>query len=101
MRPANGRLHRQPQLLLEHSGDPGAAGPDGGSPYPLATGLGRADLTALLRRHGARDEDTGTERFLSACLSADRAGAHRLLAGDPGLPARLTGAERGTPERCG
>jgi hypothetical protein len=34
-----------------------------------------ADLTVLLRRHGARDEATGTERFLSACLPADRAAA--------------------------
>jgi ankyrin repeat protein len=83
------------ELLLEHGGDPGAAGPDGRSPYRLATSLGRADLTALLRRHGARDDATSTERFLSACLRADRATAHRLLAGDPGLPARLTEAERG------
>jgi hypothetical protein len=55
----------------------------------------RADLTALLCRHGARDQATPAERLLSACLRADRAGAQRLLAGDPGLLARLTGAERG------
>jgi uncharacterized protein (DUF433 family) len=39
------------------------AGPDGLSPYRLATSLGRADLTALLRRHGTRDDATSTERF--------------------------------------
>jgi ankyrin repeat protein len=85
------------ELLLDR-GDPDGTGPDGRSPYRLATSLGRADLTALLRRHGARDEATSTERFLSACLRADRAEAHRLLAGDPGQPARLTEAERGAIE---
>lgn len=83
------------ELLLSHGGDPDTAGPDGRSPYRLATSLGRADLTALLRRHGARDDATSTERFLSACLRADRAEAQRLLPGDPGLQARLTEAERG------
>ncbi|MGH3284620.1 MAG: ankyrin repeat domain-containing protein [Streptosporangiaceae bacterium] len=83
------------ELLLEHGGDPDAAGPDGRSPYRLATSLGRADLTALLRRHGARDDATGTDRFLSACLRADRPEVQRLLAADPGLPARLTETEHG------
>jgi ankyrin repeat protein len=83
------------ELLLSHGGDPDTAGPDGRSPYRLATSLGRADLTALLRRHGARDDATSVERFLSACLRYDRAGAQRLLAADPGMLARLTEAERG------
>lgn len=86
------------ELLLDRGADPDGAGPDGRSPYRLATSLGRDDLTALLRRHGARDDATGTERFLSACLRADRAEANRLRAGDPGLPARLTEAERSAIE---
>lgn len=82
-------------LLLEHGADPGAAGPDGRSPFRLAVSRGRGDLAALLRRHGARDDATGAERLLSACLHADEAGARRQLARAPGLLARLTDAERG------
>ena len=83
------------ELLLGHGADPEAAGPDGRSPYRLAISQGRADLAAVLRRHGARDDATGAERFLSACLRGDEAAARRLLAGDPGLPGRLTESERG------
>jgi hypothetical protein len=82
------------ELLLDHGADPDAAGPDGRSPYRLATSLGRRDLAALLRRYRARDDATDTERFLSACLHADRARARRQLARDPGLVGRLTQAER-------
>jgi hypothetical protein len=80
------------ELLLRHGADPHAAGPDGRSPYRLAISLGRSDLTALLRRHGVADEATGAERFLSACLRADRAEARRLLAGEPVLADGLADA---------
>jgi ankyrin repeat protein len=83
------------ELLLDHGADPDAPGPDGRSPYRLATSLGRSDLAALLRRYRARDDATGTERFLSACLHADRASAWRQLVGDPGLVGGLTEGERG------
>jgi ankyrin repeat protein len=83
------------ELLLDRGADPDASGPDGRSPYRLATSLGRSDLAGLLRRYRARDDATDTERFLSACLHADRAGARRQLARDPGLVGRLTEAERG------
>ena len=84
------------ELLLDHGAHPDAAGPDGRSPYRLATSLGRSDLAALLRRYRARDDATDTERFLSACLHADRASARRQLTRDPGLVGRLTPAERST-----
>jgi ankyrin repeat protein len=81
------------ELLLDHGADPDAPGPDGRSPYRLALSEGRTDLADLLRRRGAGDDATATDRFLAACLRADRAEAQRLLAADPGLRAWLAGAE--------
>jgi ankyrin repeat protein len=83
------------ELLLDHGADPNTAGPDGLSPHRLAISQGRADLAALLRRRGARDDATDAERFLSACLRGDQAVARRLLADDPELAGRLTDSERG------
>lgn len=88
------------ELLLGHGADPDAAGPDGRSPYRLATTLGRSDLAALLRRHGARDNATSADRFLAACLRADEASARAELARDPGLVRQLTEAEHATIGRA-
>jgi ankyrin repeat protein len=82
-------------LLLGRGADPDAAGPDGRSPYRVAISQGRSDLAAALRRHGARDDATAAERFLSACLRGEQAVARELVAEDPGLMARLTEDERG------
>jgi ankyrin repeat protein len=82
------------ELLLEHGADPNAIGPDGRSPDRLATAAGRLDLVELLRRHRADDQATGGDKFLSACLQADRTSAQRQIAEDPGLLARLTDGER-------
>jgi ankyrin repeat protein len=82
------------ELLLHHGADPDAAGPDGRTPYQLATTAGRTDLADLLRRHGAADTTTPVERFLSGCRRADRADAEQLLDDDPGLLERLTDQER-------
>ena len=85
-------------LLLACGADPDAAGPDGRSPYRAAISQGRADLAAVLRRHGARDDATAAERFLSACLRGDQPGARQLIAEDPGLVDRLSEDERGAIE---
>jgi ankyrin repeat protein len=85
-------------LLLARGASPGTAGPDGRSPYRVAMSQGRTDLAALLQRHGARDDATAAERFLSACLRGDQAGARELIAVDPGLVDQLTEDERGAIE---
>jgi ankyrin repeat protein len=85
-------------LLLARGADPEAAGPDGRSPYRVAIGHGRIALAAMLRRHGARDDATVAERFLSACLRGDQAGARELIAENPGLVDTLTEDERGAIE---
>jgi ankyrin repeat protein len=81
-------------LLLAHGANPDTPGPDGRSPYTLATVQGRTDLAVLLRRYGAADDTTGTDRFLAACQHADQAAVRQQLAQDPGLPGRLTAAQQ-------
>jgi ankyrin repeat protein len=81
-------------LLLAHGADPGAPGPDGRSPYALATSQGRTEVADLLRRHGAVDDTTSTDRFLAACLRADHAEAHKQVARHPELPGQLTSSQQ-------
>jgi len=81
-------------LLLAHGAEPAIPGPDGRSPYQLATSQGRSDLAGLLRRYGASDDAADTDRFLSACLRADHADVQQQLTRDPGLPGRLTGSQQ-------
>lgn len=78
------------ELLLESGADPNLAGPDGRTAYRLATTAGRTDLLELLHRHGAREDATETERFISACMRNDREDAQRRLGDNPALLARLT-----------
>ena len=80
-------------LLLQHGADANAAGPDGRSPDRLATAAGRPEVVDLLRRYGARDQVTGSDTFLAACLQGDRTSAERQLSRDPGLLARLSADE--------
>ncbi len=84
------------ELLLSHGADPAAPGPDGRSPYRLATALDRSDVVELLARHGARDDRTTIDRLLGACRQADHALATRLVAEHPGLSQQLTAAEAAT-----
>ena len=83
------------ELLLDHCADPNAVGPDGRSPYQLATSDGHNDLAALLHRRGAHADATDVVRLLAACLRADRAGAQRELADHPKLLDLLAGAGQG------
>lgn len=87
-------------LLLGHHADADAPGPDDRSPYRLAVAAGRHDLAELLRQNGAADDTTDGDRFISACLSADRTEAQRLHDRDPGLLDTLTEDERGAIVRA-
>jgi len=82
-------------LLLAYGAEPDLPGPDGRSPLTLATVEGREDLAGVLLRHGATDDTTDADRFLAASLRADSGAVQRQLALDPGLPGRLTDAQRG------
>jgi ankyrin repeat protein len=97
--------------LLERGADPNARTRDGRTAYPtirattpldLAERLGRMEVAALLRRHGAErsapDAATAaTDELVFACARADEATARRLLRADPGLLARLPAEDRDLP----
>lgn len=70
------------ELLLAHGAEPERPGSDGRSPHALAVSKGRDDLAGLLRRYGAADDASDVDRFLAACLRADRQAAERQLPSD-------------------
>jgi len=79
--------------LLDAGADPNATSEGGVSALRLAVRAGKDDTAARLRASGAEDS-TDTDRFIGACLSADREAAGRLLADHPDLPGRLTDEDR-------
>jgi ankyrin repeat protein len=82
------------ELLLAHGADPDQPGPDGRSPFTLATVQGRDDLATVLLEHGAADSLADADRLLAACQRADRAAVAAQLAADPGLPGRIGEAQQ-------
>ena len=58
---------------------------DGRTAHTLAELHGNQDIAAWLLAHGAREELTALERFVSACASGYRARAEAMLATQPGL----------------
>jgi ankyrin repeat protein len=80
--------------LLDAGADPNATSEGGVSALRLAVRAGKDDTATRLRAAGAAEDSTDTDRFIGACLSADRDAAGRLLADHPDLPGRLTDEDR-------
>ena len=80
--------------LLDAGANPSAADEDGVSALRLAVRAGKNDTAARLRALGAADDGTDVDRFVGACLSADRQAAEQLLADHPDLHDRLAGQDR-------
>lgn len=81
-------------VLLDAGADPQAATEQGMSALRVAVRAGRNGIAAQLAARGAVDDATEVDRFLGACLGADRDAAERLLAAHPDLRDRLTAADR-------
>jgi hypothetical protein len=79
--------------LLDAGADPDAS-EDGVSALRRAVRTGRSDVVARLRAVGATDDAIDIDRFLGACWAGDRRMAEQLLAAHPGLPERLSEADR-------
>ena len=83
------------EALLDAGADPRATDSDGISALRLAVRAGRPETAARLRALGAVEDGTEVDRFLGACLNADRPTVEQLLADHPDLPDRLTDEDRG------
>jgi ankyrin repeat protein len=83
------------EALLDAGADPQAANSDGVSALRLAVRAGRQEIAARLRALGAAEDGTEVDRFIGACLNADRPAAEQLLADHPDLADRLTDEDRG------
>jgi ankyrin repeat protein len=93
---ANGHDAAVLAMLVEHGAVVNAARGDGATPYTLAVRHGNAVGATWLATNGAdRSRLTSTDRFLSACLTADRQEAQQLLAAHPDLIAALTEEDAG------
>lgn len=77
------------ELLLDHGADPARLNPDGQSAFTLAARRGRGDVLELLERRGFPETLDGANAFLAACARADEPRARGLLAGEPGMVARI------------
>jgi hypothetical protein len=62
---------------------------DGHTAYRLAAAAGKTDVCDQPRRHGVDDQVSAVDRFISACLRADRAEAQRMVDEKPDLLDRL------------
>ena len=73
------------ELLVKHGADIHRRRSDGRTAHTLAELHGNRDIAAWLLAHGARDELSALERFVSACASGQRTRAEAMLATQPGL----------------
>ncbi len=80
--------------LLRAGGDPAARDDAGTSAVRLGLRAGRPESAKLLVAAGAPDDITDIDRFVGACMRADRSTAEQLLADHPDLRDRLTDDDR-------
>jgi len=80
--------------LLDAGADPNTGDDQDFSALRRAVRCGRSDTAALLARHGAPDDSTDMDRFIGACVRADRLTAEALMAGDRDMLGRLTDDDR-------
>lgn len=77
------------ESLVKHGADIHQRRADGRTAHTLAALHGNQDIASWLLFHGAKDELSPFERFLSACAHGDRAHAETMLQANPGLSEEL------------
>jgi ankyrin repeat protein len=77
------------ELLVRHGADIHQRRRDGRTPHTLAALHGNKKVADWLRAHGANDELSPLEKFVSACTRGDQAQAVEMLKTNPGLGGEL------------
>jgi hypothetical protein len=77
------------EMLVQHGADIHQRRPDGRTAHTLAELHGNQDIAAWLLFHGAKDELSSLDRFVSACTRGDRANADAMLQAYPDLRGEL------------
>jgi ankyrin repeat protein len=77
------------ELLVSHGADIHQRRPDGRSAHTLAALHGNSETAEWLLRHGAKEELSPLERFVSYCASGDQARAALILSEYPNLRDQL------------
>jgi ankyrin repeat protein len=77
------------ELLVSHGAHIHQRRSDGRTPHTIASLHGNEEIAAWLLQHGATDELTPFEHFLSACARGDRSRADEMLVEDPDLRSEL------------
>ncbi len=77
------------ESLVKHGADIHRRRADGRTAHTLAELHGNHDVAAWLLAHGAKDELSLLERFISACARGDRARADAMLQAHPNLRGEL------------
>ena len=77
------------ELLVHHGADIHQRRADGRTAHTLAALHGNQDIAAWLLAHGAKDELSSLERFVSACARGDRTRADAMLQAYPDLRGEL------------
>ncbi|HWV98785.1 MAG TPA: ankyrin repeat domain-containing protein [Candidatus Acidoferrum sp.] len=77
------------ELLVRHGADIHQPNRDGRTAYTVAALHGNHEIAEWLRAHGAKDELSPLENFVSACTRGDQARAVEMLRANPGLRGEL------------
>jgi len=77
------------ELLVKHGADIHQRRADGRTAHALAELHGNQEIAAWLLSHGAKDELSPLDRFVSACARGDRARADAMLTANPNLRGEL------------
>lgn len=91
-----GRSREIIQMLLDAGSDVNAQTKDGQSALAIAVREGRQDIADLLLQYGAEDNLSINDRFIGACMRADRSAVQAIRVNYPLVINNLTNEDKST-----